>query len=376
MKPIRMVDLHSQYLRHKAEIDQAMAEVLESTAFIKGKPVTDFARELASYHGVKHCIPCGNGTDALQVAMMALNLQPGDEVITTPFTFIATIEVISLLKLKPVLVDIDPATFNLDPAKLEAAITGKTRAIVPIHLFGQSADMNRILPVARKHDLFVIEDNAQAIGTDYTLSDGSVKRTGTMGEIGCTSFFPSKNLGAYGDGGAMVTDHDDLAEQLRAMVNHGMKQKYHYVEVGVNSRLDTLQAAVLRIKLQHLNAYIEARQSLAASYDEAFGEIPGLQIPVRDPMSTHTFHQYTLRVASGRRDALKAHLQEAGVPAMIYYPMPLHLQDAYAELNYKPGDFPVTEEACREVLSLPMHTEMEEDQRAHIIESVHQFFGQ
>lgn len=375
MKQIQMVDLHGQYLRHKEEIDQAIQEVINSTAFIKGPDVQSFQEELAAYMGVVHCTACGNGTDALQVAMMALDLQPGDEVITTPFTFIATIEVISLLKLTPVLVDVEPDTFNLDPDKLQEALSEKTRAIVPVHLFGQAAEMNRILAFARSHNLFVIEDNAQAIGAAYKLADGTMKKAGALGDIGCTSFFPSKNLGAYGDGGALFTNDESLGKRIRSIVNHGMTKRYHYDHVGVNSRLDTMQAAILRIKLRHLDTYNRARQQVAAAYDTAFEAIPGLQVPARNPDSEHIFHQYTLQVNNGKRDALKEFLNAHDIPAMVYYPVPLHLQVAYEQLGYKKGDFPVTEELCSRVISLPIHTEMEDDQLAHITDTVKKFFS-
>lgn len=376
MKEIKMVDLHGQYLRHRDEINNAIQEVLDSTAFIKGPPVKLFEEELAAYTGVAHCVACGNGTDALQVAMMALGLQPGDEVITTPFTFIATIEVIKLLKLKPVLVDIEADTFNLDPGKLEAAISDKTKAIVPVHLFGQTADMNRIIPIAKEHGLYIIEDNAQAIGADYKLTDGTIKKAGTLGDIGSTSFFPSKNLGAYGDGGAMFTNDDQLAAKLRSMVNHGMSaERYYYDEVGVNSRLDTMQAAILRIKLLHLDEYARARQQLAKAYDEAFSSVKDLKIPERNPDSSHVFHQYTLQVEQGQRDGLRQHLTEQKIPAMIYYPVSLHLQKAYLDLGYEAGDFPVTEKMCTRVLSLPIHTEMAADQKEHIISNVKNYFN-
>ncbi len=371
-----MVDLHGQYLQHKDEINRAIQEVLDSTAFIKGPPVKEFEKELAEYAGAKHCIACGNGTDALQVAMMALELQPGDEVITTPFTFIATIEVIKLLKLIPVLVDIEADTFNIDPAKLLEVITERTKAIVPVHLFGQTVDMNKINAFAKKHGLFVIEDNAQAIGADYTFTDGRTAKAGTLGDIGCTSFFPSKNLGAYGDGGAMFTNDDHIATQMRSMVNHGMSnERYYYDQVGINSRLDTLQAAILRVKLQHLDEYIKARQEVAAAYDDAFKNIDELTVPGRNMDSTHVFHQYTMQVSADKRDGLKQHLFEKNIPAMIYYPVSLHLQKAYQDLGYKQGDFPVTEEMCTKVLSLPIHTEMEADQLEHIINSVKEFFN-
>lgn len=374
MKEIRMVDLHGQYMRHKEEIDMAIQGVIDSTSFIRGQEVTDFQEELASYMGSRHCVACGNGTDALQVAMMALELQPGDEVITTPFTFIATIEVISLLRLKPVLVDVDPDTFNMNPDKLEAVISKRTKAIVPIHLFGQAADLNSILPIAKKHGVKIIEDNAQAIGASYSLSDGSKSKAGAIGDIGCTSFFPSKNLGAYGDGGAIFTNDNALGEKIRSMVNHGMTRRYHYEYVGVNSRLDTIQAAILRIKLRHLDIYNKARQEVADAYDSAFSMLPNVQIPKRNPDSEHIFHQYTLKLPSEKRDDLKAYLNANNIPAMIYYPVPLHLQTAYGDLGYKEGDFPHTENLCKQVLSLPIHTEMEEDQLRHIIDTLTQYF--
>ena len=375
MRKIRMVDLQSQYMRHKDEIDNAIQEVINSTAFIKGPDVKCFEDELAAYMEVKHCIACGNGTDAMQVAMMALELEPGDEVITTPFTFIATIEVISLLKLKPVLVDVDPETFNINPANLEKVLSKKTKAIVPVHLFGQTADMNIIMDFATKNGLYVIEDNAQAIGANYKLSNGTERKAGALGHIGCTSFFPGKNLGAYGDGGAIFTDDEELGLKIRSIVNHGMTKKYHYIHVGVNSRLDTIQAAILRIKLRHLNKYNNARQKVAEAYDNAFSEIPELKIPVRNPDSEHIFHQYSLQVENNHRDKLKRYLEANGIPAMVYYPKPLHLQPAYEILNYKKGDFPVTEKLCKQVLCLPIHTEMEADQLQHIINTVKKYFN-
>lgn len=375
MKNISMVDLHGQYLRHKAEIDNAIQEVLNNTAFIKGPEVGRFQEKLADYIGVQHCISCGNGTDALQVAMMALGFEPGDEVISTPFTFIATIEVISLLKLKPVFVDIEHGTFNLDASKIEALISKKTKAIVPVHLFGQTADMNSILKIAQKHNLKVIEDNAQAIGASYTLDNGSVKKAGALGDISCTSFFPSKNLGAYGDGGAIFTDNDELGQKLKSIVNHGMTKRYYYDYVGVNSRLDTIQAAILLIKLQHLDEYNRARKIVAAEYDKAFSMLPEVKIPERNPDSEHIFHQYTLQVENSLRDELQAYLLEHNIPSMIYYPLGLHLQAAYKNLGYKKGDFPIAEDVCTKVLSLPIHTEMEDDQLEYIISSTKKFFN-
>lgn len=368
--PLHMVDLKKQYLTIKEEIDRAIQEVIESTAFINGPIVKDFQLDLEAYLGVKHVIPCANGTDALQVAMMALNLKPGDEVITTSFTFIATAEVIALLGLTPVLVDVDPDTFNIDPVAVERAITPKTRAIVPVHLFGQCADMDALMTLAKKHNLFVIEDACQAIGADYYSADGSVKKAGTIGTIGCTSFFPSKNLGCYGDGGAIFTNDDALAQQLRSVVNHGMVVRYHHDTVGVNSRLDSIQAAVLKVKLSYLDTYSAARQKAAAYYDAAFKDDPRLKIPSRFPASNHVFHQYTLVGQNIDRKALLAHLNEKSIPAMIYYPVPLHLQKAYQNPRYKAGDFPVTEHLSENVFSLPMHTELSEEQLEYIVKSV------
>ncbi len=355
-----MVDLKGQYLKIKPEIDAAIAEVLNSTAFIKGPAVKRFEEHLAKYLGVKHVIGCGNGTDALQLALMALELEPGDEVITTSFTFIATAEVIALLKLTPVLVDVLPGTFNIDPEAVEKAITPRTKAIIPVHLFGQTADMHRIMQLARKHNLYVVEDTAQALGADFTDPEtGRTQKAGTIGTLGCTSFFPSKNLGAYGDGGAVFTDDDDLALRLRALANHGMKVKYHHDYVGVNSRLDTLQAAVLDVKLPHLDAYAAARQKAAGFYNRAFAECKKLKTPHTAPFTTHVFHQYTLVLdESVDRSALMDFLAGKGVASAIYYPVPLHLQKAYRDKRYGEGDFPVTERLSRTVLSLPMHTEL------------------
>ncbi|MCK4747020.1 MAG: DegT/DnrJ/EryC1/StrS family aminotransferase [Bacteroidales bacterium] len=376
MKEIRMVDLHGQYLKIKSEVNEAIQKVIDSTAFIRGGDVRSFEDELSVYMGVPHAIACGNGTDALQVAMMALGLQPGDEVITTPFTFIATIEVIKLLGLKPVLVDVKEDTFNLDPELLQQVVTDRTRAMVPVHLFGQCADMDRIMDFARQTGIYVIEDNAQAIGADHTSVDSTTLKAGTIGHIGTTSFFPSKNLGAFGDGGALFTRDESFGNMLRSLVNHGMsRERYHYDQVGVNSRLDTLQAAILRVKLKHLDKYHAARQQAAAYYDNALSGIGSLQIPVRSPFSTHIFHQYTLQVPPGQRDSLKQWLQEKKIPAMIYYPVPLHLQPAYKDLGYHTGDLPVSEKLSGRVLSLPMHTELEEEQLAHICEQIQSFFN-
>ena len=374
MKEIRMVDLHTQYLNIKTDVDEAIQRVIDSTAFIKGKDVAQFQEELNAYMGAKHTIACGNGTDALLVAMMALDLNPGDEVITTPFTFISTIEVIKLLKLKPILVDVKEDTFNLDPSLIEAAITEKTRAIAPVHLFGQCAHMEAILDIAKQHNLYVIEDTAQAIGADYISNEGIKQKAGTLGDIGTTSFFPSKNLGCYGDGGALFTNDDALGEKLKALVNHGMKQRYYYDYVGVNSRLDTMQAAILRVKLKQLEDYHHARQRAADYYDAALSGIKGLEVPVRSQFSTHVFHQYTLQVPAESRDELKSWLQGKSIPAMIYYPVPLHVQHAYGDLGYKNGDLPVAENLCTRVLSLPMHTELEEDQLAYITNQIQVFF--
>jgi UDP-2-acetamido-2-deoxy-ribo-hexuluronate aminotransferase len=374
MDGIKMVDLHGQYLKIKQEVDEAIQGVIDSTAFIKGSDVRDFQNELSNYMGVSHTVACGNGTDALQVAMMALELEPGDEVITTPFTFIATVEVIKLLGLKPVFVDVEPDTFNLNPQLLEDAVTERTRAIVPVHLFGQCANMEAILAFARKHGIFVIEDNAQALGAEYTFSDGSIQRAGTIGHMGATSFFPSKNLGAFGDGGALFTNDESFAQMLASLVNHGMKKRYYYNHVGVNSRLDTLQAAILRVKLKHLDSYHKARQEAAAYYDQALSGIPEVQVPVRSAFTTHIFHQYTLQMDPSIRDPLKEWLAEQKVPSMIYYPVPLHLQDAYQDLGYKPGDLPASEELSHRVLSLPIHTEMEAEQLDYITTQIQSFF--
>jgi dTDP-4-amino-4,6-dideoxygalactose transaminase len=375
MKPIQMVDLVSQYRRIKDEVDAAVIRVMESAAFINGPEVKELEKELAAYLGVKHAIGCANGTDALQVAMMALGLKPGDEVITASFTFVATVEVIGLLGLTPVFADVKPGTFNIDPDDIRRKITPRTKAIVPVHLFGQSADMEPIMAIAQEHGLFVIEDNCQAVGSDYTFGDGSKKKAGTIGHIGTTSFFPSKNLGCYGDGGALFTNDDELAKKIRRVCNHGSDVRYYHEVVGVNSRLDSLQAAILRIKLRHLDEYAAARNRAAAAYDAAFRGIPGLTIPERSGSSTHVFHQYTLKVAGGRRDALKEHLEKHGVPAMIYYPVPCHLQNAYKTARFAEGSLPVTETITHEVLSLPMSTELDEAQLAHITSTVRSFFN-
>jgi len=366
MKKIEMVDLRSQYERLKADIDNAVAGVINSTAFIKGPDVRLFEEELQRYLGVRHVISCANGTDALQIAMMALGLKAGDEVITTNFTFIATVEVIELLGLKTVLVEPDPGTFNISVDAIRRAITPRTRAIVPVHLFGQCADMEPIQLLAREHGIHIIEDVAQATGAVYRFSDGTEKKAGTMGTIGCTSFFPSKNLGCYGDGGALFTDDDDLAALLRSITNHGMKVRYYHDTIGVNSRLDTIQAAILRVKLRHLDGFNESRRSAAAYYDRELSGLPGITVPERSPASTHIFHQYTLRIDGEKRNSLRECLENEGIPAMIYYPVPLHMQKAYLHLGYRPDDFPVTTRLSGEVLSLPMHTEMDDEQLAYI----------
>lgn len=369
-----MVDLKTQYLRLKNDIDAGIQAVIDSTEFIGGKAVTEFKNELSAYLGGSHVIPCANGTDALQIAMMALGLKPGDEVIVPTFTYVATAEVIALLGLKPVMVDVDPDTFNITAELIEPAITSKTRAIVPVHLFGQSVDLEPIMALAKRHNLFVIEDNAQAIGGDYKFADGKMVKTGTVGHIGCTSFFPSKNLGCYGDGGAIYTSDESLAEQLRIVANHGQSKLYYHDVIGVNSRLDGIQAAVLRVKLRHLDEFAAARRSAADFYDRAFADIASLQTPVRAAYSTHVFHQYTLRVKDGRRDELKAFLAERGIPAMIYYPVPLYNQPAFNQYWPAGQTLPVTEMLCKEVISLPMHTELDTETLNFITGAVREFF--
>lgn len=371
MKDIQMVDLKGQYDRIKTEIDHAIQICLNETKFINGPQVRTFQSQLGSYLGVKHVVTCANGTDALQIALMALELKPGDEVIVPCFTYAATAEVIALLQLKPVMVDVNPGDFNISPEALRQAITPATKAVIPVHLFGQCADMEPILEIARQHKLFVVEDAAQAIGATYRFSDGTLHHAGTMGDIGCTSFFPSKNLGAYGDGGALYTNHSDLAARAGMIANHGQTKKYVHDLVGINSRLDTLQAAILSVKLVHLDAYISARREVAAFYDEGLADIPWLHIPQRAAQSTHVFHQYTLRVSGEvNREAFSAYLQEQGVPTMIYYPLPLHEQQAYRTAAQRASGFPVTEQLCREVLSLPVHTEMEAQQLQYIVHAI------
>jgi len=373
MDPIQMVDLKRQYQKIKTEVDAAVLGVIESAAFINGKPVQDFASSLANYMGSKHVIPCANGTDALQIAMMALDLQPGDEVITPSFTYIATTEVIALLRLKPVFVEVDPDTFCIDPEAVRKAITPRTRAIVPVHLYGHSAPMEEIMAIANEYGLFVIEDNAQAIGSDYRFSDGQVRKAGTIGTIGTTSFFPSKNLGGYGDGGAIFTEDEALADKLQMIANHGQKVRYYHERVGCNSRLDTLQAAVLNIKLGRLDEYIKARQSLASYYNEALQGLSAVKTPVVAPYSTHVYHQYTLQLEGVDRDALHRYLAGEGIPSMIYYPVQAHRQRMFDSFGSAATVLPVTDHLTERVISLPMHTEMQEDQREYIIEHVKKF---
>lgn len=370
---LQMVDLKSQYKKIKKEVDAAIKTCIDSTAFIGGVQVASFQKNLEAYLQVKHVIPCANGTDALQIALMALDLQPDDEVIVPAFTYVATAEVIALLHLKPIMVDVDPKTFNITARIIEKAITLRTKAIVPVHLFGQSCDMENILQLAEKHNLFIIEDNAQAIGADYTFKNGKKVKTGTMGHIGCTSFFPSKNLGCYGDGGAMMTNDDALAEKIRIIANHGQVVRYYHDYVGVNSRLDALQAGILDVKLKRLDKYSAARRKAATFYDRAFKNIEGLDIPKRQPNSTHVFHQYTLKVKNKQREALQKHLTEGGVPSMIYYPVALYKQKAFAHY-WKGGELKVTEQLCDEVLSLPMHTELTTSTLDFIVERVKSFF--
>ena len=371
---IQMVDLKKQYLKIKEEIDTAVVNVMTNANFINGAEVKSFQNNLESYLNIKHVIPCANGTDALQIAMMGLGLKPGDEVITASFTYVATAEVMALLGLVPILVEAKEVDFTIDPAEIEKAITPKTKAIVPVHLFGQGADMNAIMEIARKHNLFVIEDTAQALGATYHLTNGETVALGTIGDIGCTSFFPSKNLGCYGDGGALFTNNDELAANLRMIANHGQKVRYYHDVIGVNSRLDTIQAAILDIKLKHLNRYAESRRSVADYYDSALSNVKGIMTPNRSSAGTHVFHQYTLRVLDGQRDALRLFLEERGVPSMIYYPLPLHYQKAYENERYPKGSMPISERLSSEVLSLPIHTEMTSDELKFIVDAVKSFF--
>ncbi len=373
MNKIQMVDLQSQYKKIQPEIDKAILNVVGSAAFINGPEVKQFQADLEKYLDVKHVIPCANGTDALQIAMMGLGLEQGDEVITADFTFAATVEVIALLKLTPVLVDVDADTFNMNIDALKKAITPKTKAIVPVHLFGQCANMEAVLEVAKAHNLYVIEDTAQAIGADYTFKNGTTKKAGTIGNVGTTSFFPSKNLGCYGDGGAIFTNDDDLAHIIRGIVNHGMYKRYYHDVVGVNSRLDSIQAAVLRLKLPHLDAYCDARKNAAVYYNQGFSVSNKITTPVTSNFTTHVFHQYTLRVNDVDRNALHQHLLDNNIPNAIYYPVPLHSQKAYVDSRYKEEDFAVTNELIETVISLPMHTELEKEQQDFIIKSILDF---
>ncbi len=380
MRPIQMVDLKQQYLAIKQEVDAAVLDVLDSSAFINGKPVQELASDLSQYLGVKHTIPCANGTDALQIAMMALNLQTGDEVITASFTYIATVEVVALLRLKPVFVEVDPKTFCIDPEAIRKAITPKTKAIVPVHLYGHSANMDEIMKIAAEHNLYVIEDNAQAIGADYIYPDGTKKKTGSIGTIGCTSFFPSKNLGCYGDGGAMFTNDDALADQLKMVANHGQKVRYYHEVVGCNSRLDTVQAAVLKIKLKKLDEYIAARRKAADYYDAAFAGHKNIVTPYRAPYSNHVFHQYTLTLdgfenVAEVRNGLNAFLAEQKIPSMIYYPVPAHRQKMFASFGGADYNLPITDWLTDRVISLPMHTELEEEQLQLITSKVLEYLN-
>ena len=375
MRPLQMVDTKTQYHKIKTEVDAAVLQVLESSMFIGGKAVTDFGNNLATYNGSKHVIPCANGTDALQIAMMALDLQPGDEIITPSFTYIATVETAALLRLQPVFVEVNAKTFCIDPAAIEAAITPKTKAIVPVHLYGHAADMESIMDIAKRHNLFVIEDNAQAIGSDYTFSDGTVKKTGAIGHIGCTSFYPSKNLGAYGDGGAIFTDDTALANKLKMIASHGQNIRYYHEVVGCNSRLDAVQAAILDIKLRHLDEYNNARRKAADFYDKGFANHAIISTPYRAANCKHVFHQYTLTLQNDTspaayRDGLSAYLAEAGIPSMIYYPVPSHKQKMFAAFGGANYQLPITDWLTDRVISLPIHTELDEEQQQHIINKV------
>jgi len=373
MRPIQMVDLKRQYAGIKPAVDEAVARVMDTTAFINGQAVADFADQLAAYLNVKHVIPCANGTDALQIALMAAGLQPGDEIITPSFTYIATTEVIALLRLTPVFVEVDPDTFCIDPSSIKKAITPKTKAIVPVHLYGQSANMEEIEKIAKAHDLFVIEDNAQSIGAEYRYSDGTVKKTGTMGHIGCTSFFPSKNLGCFGDGGALCTDDDLLAEKMKMIANHGQSKRYYHDLVGCNSRLDAIQAAVLSIKLKQLDQYNAARFEAAAYYTNAFKDNPRIKTPFIAPNNKHVFHQYTIILEGVDRNRLVEQLASVQIPAMIYYPVPAHKQKMFSFLNLPQFDLPITDWLTERVVSLPMHTELDKEQLDYITDKVNYF---
>ena len=367
-----MVDLIGQFSPIEEEIMKRIRSVIDSSSFIQGTEVKTFEKDLAAVLKANHCISCANGTDALQLSLMALDLKPGDEIIVPAFTYIAPVEAIAILQLKPVFVDVDPDTFNMATDQIEAVITSSTKAILVVHLYGQCANMEKLLAVARKHKLFVIEDNAQSICADYLFEDGTAAKAGCVGDIGTTSFFPSKNLGGYGDGGALMTNDTKLAEAVRSIANHGQQEKYRHDRIGMNSRLDTLQAAILNVKLQHLDRYIKTRQQAATWYDERLRSIKAITIPIRSSFSTHVFHQYTIKTE--RRNELQQHLQVCGIASMIYYPIPAHLQTAYAYLNYKKGDFPVAEELCDQVLSLPIHSESTKDDIIYICETISQFF--
>ena len=378
MRPIQMVDTKNQYLKIKEEVDKAVINVMESAVFIGGKVVSEFAADLAKYNGSKHCVPCANGTDALQIAIMALGLEPGDEIITPSFTYIATVEVAALLRIKPVFVEVDPRTFCIEPGAMEKAITSKTKAIIPVHLYGQSADMEKIMDIAAAHQLFVIEDNAQAIGGDFIFSDGRVKKTGSIGHIGCTSFYPSKNLGAFGDGGAIFTDNDELSLKMGMIASHGQSKKYYHDVIGCNSRLDAIQAAILGIKLRHLEEYIAARRKAADFYDKAFEENKLITIPFRNSNNKHVFHQYTLVLnpsegEAAYRDNMNRYLAEKGIPSMIYYPVPAHRQKMFDSFGGNSYELPKTDWLTHRVISLPMHTELDEEQLGFIVAAVNAF---
>lgn len=370
MRTLQMVDTKTQYTKIKSEVDTAVLNVMESSQFIGGKVVNDFAINLATYNGVKHVIPCANGTDALQISMMALGLKPGDEVITPSFTYIATVEAAALLQVKPIFIEVDKSTFCIDPESLEKAITPKTKAIIPVHLYGHAAEMEKIMAIAKKYNLFVIEDNAQAIGCDYTFTDGTIAKTGGIGHIGCTSFYPSKNLGAFGDGGAIFTNDEALAEKLKMIAVHGQSKRYYHDLVGCNSRLDAIQAAILDIKLKHLDEYIIARRKAADFYDRAFAGNEKITTPHRASYSNHVFHQYTLIVKNTDRDGLNKYLADKGVPSMIYYPVPSHKQKMFAAFGGDSYQLPVTDWLTERVISLPIHTELDEEQQNFIVSNV------
>lgn len=371
---IQMVDLYSQYIKIKDEIDAEMQKVIWSSVFVKGGKVTEFEENLKNYLDVGHVISCANGTDALQISMMALDLKEGDEVVTTPFTFVSTLEVVALMKLKPLLVDVDPDTFNIRSELVDQHITHLTKAIVPVHLYGQCADMEPLIQIAQDNNLFIVEDACQALGCEYIFSNGMAAKAGTIGDIACNSFFPTKNLGAFGDGGAIYTNNNDLAQNMRSIANHGMSKRYFYQQIGMNSRLDAIQAAILDVKLKYLDQYIAARQAAADFYDQKLADISEVIIPARASYSTHTFHQYTIKVLK-KRDELQKFLASKGIPSMIYYPVPLHLQEAYQYLGYRKGDFPISEKLSEQVLSLPMHTELTEEQLKAITSAIREFFS-